>query len=76
MKIMCKNMTHALKANKVLYQNGIYSKVEKETSVSGINGCVYTLIISENDFEKAIGVMKESGVMLHKKELNYYGEVL
>jgi hypothetical protein len=75
MTVMCKNMTHALKGNKILYQNGIYSKVEKETSVDGISGCVYTLTISERDFNTALSIMFNSGVILHKKEYDYYGDL-
>lgn len=74
MTVLCKNMTHALKANKLLYQAGIHSRVEKKTSVNGITGCVYTIIFDDEQKDSAFDIMHKGGVILHKKEKVYYGD--
>lgn len=74
MRILCKNMTHAMKANRLLSDSGIYSKVEKITEMSGVSGCVYCINFDDRNFETALEIMKNSGVLLHKKERNYYGD--
>lgn len=74
MKILCKNMTHAMKANKLLYNAGIHSSVEKLTDVEGISGCVYSINFSDKNFESALQVMCKGNVILHKKEKRYYGD--
>ncbi len=76
MKILCKNMTHAMKANKLLYNCGIHSKVEKSTDNPGIKGCVYGISFNDKYFDKAIDAMKKGEVHLHKQEKNYYGDDL
>jgi CTP:phosphocholine cytidylyltransferase-like protein len=74
MRILCKNMTQAMKANKLLYNAGIYSKVEKITDVKGVSGCVYGINFFDKNFEAAIKIMCEGSVILHKKEKQYYGD--
>lgn len=74
MKILCKNMTHAIKASKVLTNSGITAKVEKLTNVPDIVGCVYSVSFEDKYFEKSIALMRSGDVILHKKEKNYYGD--
>ena len=71
---MCKNMTNALKANKILYNNGIYSKVEKLTEYKETSGCVYAVSFEDKYFEDAVELMYKANVVLHKSEKNYYGD--
>lgn len=72
MKIMCKNMTHALKANKLLYNCGVFSKVEKDADNPDVNGCVYCIIFDDKESVKALECMCKGGVILHKKEKQKY----
>ena len=71
---MCKNMTHAMKANKLLYNNGIQSRVEKISDDPNVRGCVYSIIFNDRYSKEAIEILRAGGVMLHKKEYDYYGE--
>ena len=50
------------------------TKVEKITEMSGVSGCVYCINFDDRNFETALEIMKNSGVLLHKKERNYYGD--
>lgn len=68
MKIKCKSMTHAMKANRLLYDNGIYSRVEKVSDDPEIHGCVYAVAIPDRFVETALEIMNSGGVQLHKKE--------
>ena len=51
---MCKNMTHALKANKLLYNCGVFSKVEKDADNPDVNGCVYCIMFDDKESVKAL----------------------
>ena len=70
MRVLCKNMTHAMEANKLLYNFGIYSKVEKITEVEGVSGCVYASSFADKDSEYALRLMCSGGILLHMKEKN------
>lgn len=74
MKLLCKNMTHAMKANKILYNNGIHSKVEKSTDNPGISGCVYSIVFDDRYSNSALEYLCKGGVILHKKEKQRYGD--
>ncbi len=75
MKIKCKNMTHAMKANRILYDNGIHSKVEKTNDDPDIHGCVYSIVFDDRHLNRALEIMCSGGVILHKKEKINYGDV-
>lgn len=75
MKIKCKNMTHAMKANRVLYDNGIHSKVEKINDDPDMHGCVYSIAIDRSHLSRALEIMCLAGVQLHKKEKVNCGDV-
>ena len=74
MNIKCKNMTHALKANKILYGNGIESSVKKISDDPSVRGCVYSISFSDKYAETALDLMYNGGVLLHKSEKNVYGD--
>lgn len=74
MRLMCKNMTHAMKANKVLYNNGIHSKVEKINNNPDIKGCVYCICFEDKYKETVIDIFKKYGVILHKSEHIKFGD--
>ncbi len=73
MILMCKNMTNAIKANKVLYDNGITSRIEKITDNPDVRGCVYSVVFDDRHKETAFSVLCKSSVVLHKKEKNFIG---
>jgi hypothetical protein len=74
MKLKCKNMTHAMKANRLLYDNGIRSRVEKISDDPDIHGCVYSIAIDDSLVRRALKIMSDGGVQLHKKEKIRYGD--
>ena len=74
MKLKCKNMTHAMKANRLLYNNGIHSRVEKISDDPEIHGCVYSIVIDDSYVHRALMIMNDGGVQLHKKEKIRYGD--
>jgi len=74
MIIKCKNMTHAMKAKKVLNDSGVIASVEKINNVPNYSGCVYGVVFSEVYFELAIKLLKENNIILHKTELNNFGD--
>lgn len=74
MKIKCKNMTHAMKANRLLYNNGIHSRVEKISDDPEVHGCVYSIVFEDRYQKQALEIMSSGGVMLHRKEKMHYGD--
>ena len=74
MKLKCKNMTHAMKANRLLYDNGLRSRVEKISDDPDIHGCVYSIAIDDSLVRRALKIMSDGGVQLHKKEKIRYGD--
>lgn len=72
MTIKCKNMTHAIKAQKILVKNGIEASVKKTTYISGQSGCVYTINFNEEFCDKAMSLMMDNGVIIHKSEKERY----
>lgn len=74
MIIKCKNMTHAMKAKRLLSDWGIDSSVEKINNDPNINGCVYSILFDDKHYEKAIRIMNRGGVVLHKTENIGYGD--
>jgi len=74
MIIKCKNMTHAMKAKKVLNDSGITANVEKINNVPNYNGCIYAIVFSDVYFELVCKLIKEHGIILHKTELNNFGD--
>lgn len=74
MKIKCKNMTHAMKANRALYNSGIHSRVEKISDDPDIHGCVYSIVFEDRYLKQALDIMRSNNVLLHKKEKISYGD--
>ena len=74
MIIKCKNMTHAMKAKKILNEAGVSSSVEKINNISNYSGCVYGIVFADIYFELVIKLLKENHIVLHKTELNNFGD--
>ena len=68
MTIKCKNMTHAMKAKKILAKNGIDAFVEKKSDIPDYTGCIYTINFDDSFYAKAIRVMDSGGVIIHSTE--------
>ncbi len=75
MTVKCKNITHAMKANRLLYNGGIESRVEKISDDPDVRGCVYSIVFSDRYAERALEIMCGGGVQLHKSEKKGYGDV-
>lgn len=74
MIVKCKNMTNAMKANKILFNNGIHSQVQKISDDPEISGCVYSVVFDDKHIERALRLMCSNRISLHKKEKNLYGD--
>ncbi len=74
MIIKCKNMTHAMKAKKVLKDAQINASVEKINNIPNYSGCVYGVVFSDIYFDLAIKLIKDNKIILHKTELNNFGD--
>lgn len=75
MKLMCKNMTHAMKANKLLYNNGIKSRVEKISDNPDVKGCVYCILFEDKYFDEVLKICNNNGILFHKKEKHGSGDI-
>ena len=56
------SVTHALKAQRLLADIKIHSKLIKLDSGSSPDGCIYGVIINENDYPESAVVLKRGGV--------------
>ena len=56
-------VTYAIKGKDILKRNGFKAKVERIMSGKGSSGCGYSIII-EKDIEKAVALLKESGIKI------------
>ncbi len=56
-------VTYAIKGKDILKRNGIKAKVDRIMSGKGSSGCGYAIIV-ENDFEKALELLKKSGIKI------------
>ena len=74
MIIKCKNMTHAMKAKKVLNDSGVLASVEKINNVPNYSGCVYGIVFSDIYFDLVLKLLKENNIILHKTEFNNFGD--
>ena len=74
MIIKCKNMTHAMKAKKILSDRGILSEVKKINNDPDISGCVYSIVFEDSFYNSAIILLKEGNVVLHKSETYRFGD--
>ena len=74
MIIKCKNMTHAMKAKKILNESGVLASVEKINNVPNYSGCIYGIVFGDIYFELVIKLLKENHIVLHKTELNNFGD--
>lgn len=72
MTVKCKNMTHAMKAQRLLTKIGISCSVEKNNNDPSANGCVYSVKFDDAFYERAMHEMKMGGIVLHKSESNGY----
>ncbi len=74
MIIKCKNMTHAMKAKRLLSDWGIESDVKKINDDPNVSGCVYSIAFESKNYDTVIRVLKAGNVVLHKTEAHRFGD--
>lgn len=75
MIVKCKNLTNAIRANKLLAQNDIKSSVVKITDSEYGGGCIHAISFDDIFKKRALCLMKKRDIILHKTESIYYGDM-
>ena len=60
--LIFKSLTYAQLASKKLYNNGVYTSVDRAPKSASLNGCAYGVTISENKILKAKEILKGSNL--------------
>ncbi len=55
-------VTYAIKVRKLLAREGVRSKLVKIERPGSKNGCTHGVEIDDNDFYRAVVIMKENGI--------------
>ena len=58
------SITYAMKANKLLYKNGIKNTVIRNTDFRKSLGCGYSIELKENNLQKAIQILRNNGIKI------------
>lgn len=58
--LICKSLTYAQRASRMLERRGITATVTKAPNLTGVNGCGYCIKLSEKNLTKAIKALNES----------------
>lgn len=68
------SVTYAIKLRKLLARDGIKSRLVKVDNTLTKNGCSHGLEISDNDFYRAVMIMKENNIdySIHKPQNDIY----
>lgn len=77
---MCRSLTYAQRASKVLERSGITATVAKAPSGLGKSGCAYCVSVALNRGEKAADILRREGLLQGKiyeqQADNTYQEVM
>lgn len=60
--IVLSSITYALKAQELLKNNGIYTKITRSRAVKSVRGCGYGVAVSESIYDKANAVIVSAGI--------------
>ncbi len=60
--IVLSSITYALKAQELLKNNGIYTKITRSRSVKSVRGCGYGIAFEFDLAEKAKTLLAENGI--------------
>ncbi len=60
--IVLSSVTYALKAQELLKNDGIYSKLTRSRSVRNIRGCGYGIAVDVSNAEKAEAILRSAGI--------------
>ena len=64
--IMCRSLTYAQKAGRVLERAGIYSSITKAPQGVTPEGCTYGLKVRETHFREALSLVRAAGIRTGK----------
>ena len=62
--IVLSSITYALKAQELLKNNGVYTKITRSRSVKSVRGCGYGIVVSDSLYEKAQYLLASSGISI------------
>lgn len=60
--IVLSSITYALKAQELLKNNGVYSKITRSRAVKSVRGCGYGIAFEPNLTEKVQGLLSAKGI--------------
>ncbi|MBR4279314.1 MAG: DUF3343 domain-containing protein [Clostridia bacterium] len=60
--IVLTSVTYALKAQEILKDNGIYSKIERSKAVRNLRGCGYGLAFDKHLEEKVYALLSQNSI--------------
>lgn len=60
--IVLSSITYALKAQELLKNNGIYTKITRSKAVKSVRGCGYGIAVSDSTYEKANSLLVSAGI--------------
>lgn len=74
--IMCRSLTYAQKAARLLERNGINSGIRRAPQELSGSGCSYSLSVRENKAVKAVAILRNENLLWGKiYELSHDGNV-
>ena len=62
--ILCRSLTSAQKAARVLQSNGIFAAVTKAPQSARADGCGYGVKLAERNADAAVALLNEAGVTI------------
>ncbi len=62
--LVCRSLTTAQKAARILQKDGIYASVTKAPQMTNPGGCTYGVKIAETKSEAAIGILDRAGIQI------------
>ena len=60
--IVLTSVTYALKAQEILKDNGIYSKIERSKAVRSVRGCGYGIVFDKQMEDKVYSLLSENSI--------------
>lgn len=60
--LICKSLTYAQRASRMLERRGITATVMKAPKITGVNGCGYCVKLSEKNLTKAIKALNDTNL--------------
>ena len=67
--ILCKSLTQAQRAARVLQQSGVFASVTKAPQSANPEGCTYSVKLGEGHLETALRTLREAGIPTDRRFL-------